>query len=101
MTFIIFWNLYRLFSIFAKIGFMEKKPYQDNPLRKYGIYSTIVFQMLFIIAISFWGGNKISEYYQLKTKLLTVGIGFAGLCLAMYVTLKRLNEINREEENEK
>ena len=53
--------------------------------------------MLFIIAISFWGGNKISEYYGLKTKLLTVAIGFGGLCLSMYVTLKRLNEINREE----
>jgi hypothetical protein len=45
-----------------------------------------------------WGGNKLSEYYQLKTKLLTVAIGFAGLCLAMYVTLKRLDEINRREE---
>jgi hypothetical protein len=93
--------MYRLLSIFAKIKFMEEKPYNENPLRKYGIYSTIVFQMLFIIAISFWGGNKISEYYGLKTKLLTVAIGFGGLCLSMYVTLKRLNEINREEESNK
>ncbi|MEN9487618.1 MAG: hypothetical protein RIR56_1307, partial [Bacteroidota bacterium] len=28
-------------------------------------------------------------------------IGFGGLCLSMYVTLKRLNEINREEESNK
>lgn len=80
---------------------MDEKPYKDNPLRKYGVYSTVVFQMLFIIAISFWGGKKISEYYQLKTKLLTVAIGFSGLCMAMYITLKRLNEINREEESRK
>jgi uncharacterized membrane protein YbjE (DUF340 family) len=85
-------------SIFAEIVLMDEKPNNENPLRKYGVYSTVVFQMLFIIAISFWGGNKLSEYYQLKTKLLTVAIGFAGLCLAMYVTLKRLDEINRREE---
>ena len=85
-------------SIFAEIVLMDEKPNNENPLRKYGDYSTVVFQMLFIIAISFWGGNKLSEYYQLKTKLLTVAIGFAGLCLAMYVTLKRLDEINRREE---
>lgn len=80
---------------------MEEKPSKDNPLKMYGIYSTIVFQMLFIIGISFWGGNKISEYYGLKTKLLTVAIGFAGLCLALYITLKRLNEINRKESDKK
>jgi hypothetical protein len=50
--------MYRLLSIFAKIRFMEEKPYNENPLRKYGIYSTIVFQMLFIIAISFWEAIK-------------------------------------------
>lgn len=80
---------------------MEDKSKKDHPMRMYGIYSTIVFQMLFIIGISFWGGNKISEYYGLKTKLLTAFIGFLGLCLSMYVTLKRINEINREEESDK
>lgn len=80
---------------------MEEKSNKENPLKMYGIYSTIVFQMLFIIGISFWGGNKISEYYGLKTKLLTVAIGFSGLCLAIYVTLKRLNEINKKESGKK
>lgn len=41
------------------------------------------------------GGNKLSEYYQLKTKLLTVAIGLAGLGLALYSTLKQLENINK------
>ena len=81
------------------------KPKSDNDktegLRKYGLYSSVVFQMLFIIGISFWGGNQLNEYLGYKSKILTVVIGFAGLCLALYTTLKRLEAINKiEEKNE-
>lgn len=78
----------------------DEKNYKENPLRKYGIYSSIVFQMLFIIGISFWGGNKLTEYFQLKNNLLTVVIGVSGLGLALYSTLKQLERVNKEE-NEK
>lgn len=57
--------------------------------------------MLFIIGISFWGGNKLNTYLGNKSNILTVIIGFGGLCLALYTTLKRLEILNKEEENEK
>lgn len=75
----------------------DKKKHKENPLRLYAIYSSIVFQMLFIIGISFWGGNKLTEYYHLKNNLLTVVIGLLGLVLTMYSTLKRLEQINKNE----
>ncbi len=39
----------------------NKKNNSTEGLRKYGLYSSVVFQMLFIIGISFWGGNKLNE----------------------------------------
>ena len=82
---------------------MDQNKQNNRPqgLRKYGLYSSVVFQMLFIIGISFWGGNKLNEYLGYQSKILTVVIGFAGLCLAMYSTLKRLESINKiEDKNE-
>lgn len=75
----------------------NKKDERSEMLRKYGVYSSIVFQMLFIIGISFWGGSKITEHFCLKNNLLTVGIGILGMCLALYTTLKRLEAIDKNE----
>ena len=72
-------------------GRVQKK----NPMRLYGIYSSIVFQMLVIIALGFWGGKKINDYLELPNDLLTVAIGLAGLGLALYSTLKQLENINK------
>jgi len=76
----------------------ERKNNNLEGLRKYGVYSSVVFQMLFIIGISFWGGNRLNEYLGYTNQLLTVVIGFAGLCFSMYTTLKRLEAINKKEE---
>ena len=79
--------------------FTEK--YQENfeksGTRQYGIYSAIVFQMLAIIALGFWGGKKLNDYYEVKNNLLTVGIGFLGFALSLYSTITALNRVNKNE----
>ena len=73
----------------------QQEEYKKNPMRLYGIYSSIVFQMLAIIALGFWGGKKINDYLELPNDLLTVAIGLSGLGLALYSTIKQLENINK------
>lgn len=68
-------------------------------MKDYGFYSTIVFQMLATIALAFWGGNWMNHYFGFKNNLLTVGIGFLGLFLALYNTLRLLKY--KEQQNKK
>ncbi|WP_417429786.1 AtpZ/AtpI family protein [Halpernia sp.] len=59
-------------------------------MKDYGFYSTVVFQMLATIALAFWGGNWLNNYFGFQNKLLTVAIGFVGLSLALYNTIRLL-----------
>lgn len=74
----------------------DREEYKKSPFRQYGMYSSIVFQMLTIIALGFWGGKKLNDYFEIKNNLLTVGLGFLGLGLALYNTIKQLERINKE-----
>lgn len=74
----------------------DMKEYKESPYRQYGVYSSIVFQMLAIIALGFWGGKKLNDYFEVKSNLITVGVGFLGLGLSLYNTLKQLERINKE-----
>ncbi|MCG2792331.1 MAG: AtpZ/AtpI family protein [Weeksellaceae bacterium] len=78
-----------------------KQNNNSDALRKYGQYSSIVFQMLFIIGISFWGGHQLDLYFKTGGNVLALIIGLSGLCLSLYTTLKRLDILNKEEENAK
>ncbi len=73
----------------------DEKEYNQSPFRQYGVYSSIVFQMLAIIALGFWGGKKLNDYFEIKNNLLTVGVGFLGLGLSLYNTLKQLENLNK------
>jgi hypothetical protein len=68
-------------------------------MKDYGFYSTVVFQMLATIGLAFWGGNWINHYYGFQNNLLTVAIGFLGLSLALYNTLRLLK--HKEEQDKK
>ena len=74
----------------------DQENFEKSGTRQYGIYSAIVFQMLAIIALGFWGGKKLNDYYEVKNNLLTVGIGFLGFGLSLYSTVKALNRVNNE-----
>lgn len=74
----------------------EKGDEKENPIRQYGLYSSVVFQMLAIIAIGFWGGKKLNDYWQVQNNLVTVTLGLTGLGLALYNTIKQLEKINNK-----
>lgn len=65
--------------------------------RQYGIYSSIVFQMLSTMGLGFWGGKKINDWFEVSSNLLTVGIGFAAMAVALYNLITQLNKIQKNE----
>ncbi|MGZ5285058.1 MAG: AtpZ/AtpI family protein [Kaistella sp.] len=71
----------------------DEKKFQKNGLRQYGVYSAIVFQMLATMGLAFWGGKKINDYFEFESNLLTVGIGFLGMALALYNLLNQLKKV--------
>ena len=75
----------------------DEKKFRNSGFRKYGVYSSVVFQMMAIIALGFWGGKKLNDYFEIKNNLLTVGLGLLGLSLALYNTVKQLDRINKNE----
>ncbi|MFC4686757.1 AtpZ/AtpI family protein [Epilithonimonas pallida] len=77
----------------------DKKNNASDSLRKYGKYSSVVFQMLFIIGIAFWGGHQLDLYFETGSNVLVLVIGLGGLCLSLYTTLKRLEILNKEEQD--
>lgn len=77
----------------------DQKNNASNSLRKYGKYSSVVFQMLFIIGIAFWGGHQLDLYFKTGSNVLVLVIGLSGLCLSLYTTLKRLEILNKEEQD--
>ncbi|WP_124640494.1 MULTISPECIES: AtpZ/AtpI family protein [Amniculibacterium] len=82
--------------------FNSKKPVETDQkntssMSQYGRYSSIVFQMLATMALSFWGGKKLNNYFEIQSNLLTVGIGLLGMCLAFYNLLRQLNQIEKNE----
>ncbi len=79
----------------------DRENYEKSGTRQYGIYSAIVFQMLAIIGLGFWGGKKLNDYYGLDNNLLTVGVGFLGFGLALYSTIKALDRVNKNEKSNK
>ncbi|RKE88855.1 putative F0F1-ATPase subunit (Ca2+/Mg2+ transporter) [Epilithonimonas arachidiradicis] len=89
------------FPYFCKNQKLEdKKNNASDSLRKYGKYSSVIFQMLFIIGISFWGGHQLDLYFETGSNVLVLVIGLSGLCLSLYTTLKRLEILNKEEQDD-
>ena len=74
----------------------DEEKFEKNGLRQYGVYSAIVFQMLATMGVAFWGGKKLNDYFELNNNLLTVFVGLSGLGLALYNTLKQLENLNKK-----
>ncbi|WP_034691075.1 AtpZ/AtpI family protein [Kaistella palustris] len=76
----------------------DKKKFQKNGLRQYGVYSAVVFQMLATMGLAFWGGNWLNEYFAFHGKILIVAVGFLGMGLAFYNLLHQLKNIQKNED---
>ena len=75
----------------------DKKKFSSSSMRMYGVYSTIVFQLLATMGLSFWGGKKLNDYLELKSNLLGLCIGLLGMVLAFYNLLIQLKKIQNNE----
>lgn len=74
-----------------------KKENSNMGMSQYGKYSSIVFQMLATMGLSFWGGKKLNDYWGIQNNILTITIGLIGMSLAFYNLLRQLNQIEKNE----
>ena len=60
---------------------------QPNPYLK---YSTMAFQMLAVIGLGCWGGDKLDKMYQNTTPVFTIVLSLVSIFVAMYLAIKDL-----------
>jgi len=63
---------------------MDKKNQKKNYLNNYARYSSIAFQMLFIILLGVFGGIKIDEWLDLSFPVFTVILSILAVVAAIY-----------------
>ena len=69
----------------------DQKLKSQNPnqlLNNYAKYSSIGFQMIFIIVAGTFGGIKLDEYTGFQFPLFTVVCSLAAVALAIYTSIK-------------
>jgi F0F1-type ATP synthase assembly protein I len=65
----------------------EKKT--TSPLREYAKYSSLGFQMLFIILLGVWGGMKLDDWAEgMNFPLFTLLGAIVGVALGIYYAIK-------------
>ncbi len=78
----------------------KKKAKYNRSLNNYARYSSIAFEMLFIIAIGVFGGVKLDERLQ-TMPLFAIICSLAGLAIAFYVVIKDVLHQNKSDHGEK
>lgn len=68
--------------------------------KSYGIILSIVIQMLVLMGLSFWGGNKLDEYLSNDKPIYTLIIGLVGMFATIFYTAFRLNKYFDSKKNE-
>ena len=66
----------------------SKSPKPKQLLNNYAKYSSIAFQMIFIIVAGTFGGLKLDEYTGFKFPLFTLICSLASVALAIYSSIK-------------
>jgi len=66
----------------------NKKQFND-----YAKYSTIAFQMIFIILIGVFGGIKLDQIVKIEFPVFTVVLSILSVILAIYYAIKDLIKI--------
>lgn len=70
---------------------------KESPLKKYAQLSGIGFQMGATIFLFSWAGKKLDAHYETQKDWFTIGFILLGVALSIYVLLKQLNRINKED----
>ena len=66
------------------------KNQKKKALNNYAKYSSIAFQMLFIILLGVFGGFKLDEWLNLSYPVFTVLLSIVSVILAIYYVVKDL-----------
>jgi len=74
----------------------DKDSKQQPPLNAYARYGGMGFQMLAIILIFYWVGQKLDKHTTSEFPAFTAILSFLGVVAALYVTLKDF--IRKEDE---
>jgi hypothetical protein len=71
---------------------MVKKDLKDEKeaLRNYGRYSSLAFQMAFIIVLGTFGGRYLDRWVDWKFPVFTVVLSIFSVFLAIYFAIKDL-----------
>ncbi len=62
----------------------------NKNLKLYSKYSSIAFQMLFIILIGVFGGTKLDAWINLGFPVFTIFLSLASVIIAIYIVTKDL-----------
>lgn len=73
----------------------EKKP---KTFSKYARFSGLGIQMGVIIGLFTWLGTYLDEKYNTKTPWWTLGLSLFGVAAALYVMIKEVINMNKDEE---
>ncbi|MBN2350866.1 MAG: AtpZ/AtpI family protein [Bacteroidales bacterium] len=65
----------------------DQKKFRKN-LNSYAKYSSLAFQMIFIILAGTFGGIKIDHWLKLEFPIFTILLSFLSVILAMYYAIK-------------
>lgn len=75
----------------------DKSKKRASQLRKYAQFSGIGFQMGATIFICSWAGKKLDAHYQTHKPWFTIGLILFGVVASIYVLIKQLNNINKDD----
>ena len=70
----------------------QKQQNKKNKLNSYIKYSSISFQMLVIILVFAFIGNKLDVYANFEKPFITAILSIIGLSLALYVGIKKITK---------
>jgi len=59
-------------------------------LKEYAKYSSLIFQMIAIVAVGIWGGIELDEKLNMKGPVFTIGLTLFTAFIAIYYLFKTL-----------
>ncbi|CAI8307397.1 MAG: Uncharacterised protein [Flavobacterium sp. SCGC AAA160-P02] len=68
------------------------KPSKKKQLHKYARFSGIAFQMIVIIVLGAYAGQRLDKAYPNKYQLFTISFSFVALGVSMYYVISQVNK---------
>jgi len=72
----------------------KKDPQEKKWLKEYGKYSSLGFQMMFVILAGAFAGHYLDQYLENSKPVLTIILTLFGLIIALYILFKSISKTN-------